>query len=149
MVEATPFVACPFLSRLMALLATEMPSSPFLTPDITFRLLCELEDEAKRFGASESSRHAISRVRQWVGDSLALSKSRSAHRLADQPMVYRTVYHCQGVTVGWTTSSSSLLGTIQAAKEEMVRHGADTAHVVEDDGLGAVVWSSVRQMDKA
>lgn len=142
MSDAALPATCPFVRRLIMLLATELPPSPFMTPDLTFRLLCELEEEAERFGVSEPSKRAISRVRQWAGGSLALSKPGANHTQAGQPMVYRTTYHSGGITVGWATSSGSLLRTIQTARDEMIRHGAEAAQIIEDDGLGALVWSS-------
>jgi hypothetical protein len=146
--EAALPATCPFVRRLIVLLATELPPSPFMTPDLTFRLLCELEEEAERFGASEPSKRAISRVRQWAGDSLALAKKDVDRTQAARPTIYRTVYHSEGVTVGWATSSGSLLSAIQTARDEMIRHGAEAAQIIEDDGLGAVVWSSARPGDR-
>jgi hypothetical protein len=99
--EAALPATCPFVRRLIMLLATELPPSPFMTPDLTFRLLRGLEEEAERFGASDPSKRAISQVRQWAGASLALSKPGANHTQAGQPVVYRTAYHSGGVTVGW------------------------------------------------
>ena len=140
---------CPFVRRLIVLLATDLPPSPFMTPDLTFRLLCELEEEAERFGASEPSRRAITRVRQWAGDSLALQGAVTSPRQTTLPTVYRTVYFNGGRAVGWTSSTGPLLATIEAARTEMTRHGAEAAQIIEDDGLGAVVWSSAHREGEA
>src|ERR1700712_3606739 len=100
MPDAALPATCPFVRRLIMLLATELPPSPFMTPELTFRLLCELQDEAERYGASEPSRRAIARVCQWAGDSLGQSKPEASHIRSALPTVYRTVYHSGGVTVG-------------------------------------------------
>jgi hypothetical protein len=146
-VPALP-ATCPFVRRLIVLLATDLPPSPFMTPDLTFRLLCELQDEAERYGASESSRRAIARVCQWAGDALGLSKPEASHTRSALPTVYRTVYHSGGVTVGWASSTGSLLSAIETASAEMIRQGADAAQIVDRDGLGAVVWSGTRMADQ-
>jgi hypothetical protein len=65
----------------------------------------------------------------------------------DRP-VYRTVYHSRGVTVGWASSTGSLLSAIETASAEMIRHGADAVQIVDRDGLGAVVWSGTRMADQ-
>src|ERR1700712_3851880 len=75
MLEPALSAPCPFMRRLIDLLATDLPPSPFITPDSTFRLLCELEEEAERYGASEPSKRAIARVRHWAEDSLTLSET--------------------------------------------------------------------------
>jgi hypothetical protein len=147
-VPALP-ATCPFVRRLIVLLATDLPPSPFMTPDLTFRLLCDLQDEAEHYGASEPSRRAIARVCQWAGDSLGLSKPEAGHTRPALLTVYRTVYHSGGVMVGWASSAGSLLSAIETARAEMVRHGADAAQIVDRDGLGAVVWSGTRMEDKA
>jgi len=134
--------------RLIVLLATELPSSPFMTPDLTFRLLCELQDEAERYGASEPSKRAIARVCQWAGDSLKLSRPEVSYTRSAPPTVYRTIYHSGGVTVGWASSAGSLLSAIETARAEMVRHGADAVQIVDRDGLGTVVWSGTRIADQ-
>jgi hypothetical protein len=146
--EAALPATCPFVRRLIVLLATDLPSSPFMTPDLTFRLLCELQDEAERYGASEPSRRAITRVCQWAGDSLGLSKPEASHTRSALPTVYRTVYHSGGVTVGWASSAGSLLSAIETARAEMIRQGADAVQIVDRDGLGAVVWSGTRIADQ-
>jgi hypothetical protein len=133
---------CPFVRRLIVLLGTDLPLSRFMRSDVTFRLLCELEEEAERYGASEPSKRAIARVRQWAGDSLAPSEPGEDRSRAMLPKVYRTIYYSAGVAVGWTSSASSLLVAVETAKEEMIRHGADIAQIIQDDGLGAIVWSS-------
>ncbi|KNY19213.1 hypothetical protein [Methylobacterium sp. ARG-1] len=147
-VPALP-ATCPFVRRLIVLLAADLPPSPFMTPDLTFRLLCELQDEAEHYGASEPSRRAIARVCQWAGDSLGLSKPQAGHTRSALPTVYRTVYHSGDVTVGSASSAGSLLSAIETARAEMIRHGADAAQIVDRDGLGAVVWSGTRMEDKA
>jgi hypothetical protein len=139
---------CPFVRRLIVLLATDLPPSPFMTPDLTFRLLCELQDEAERYGASEPSRRAIARVCQWAGDSLGLSKPEASHTRSALPTVYRTVYHSRGVTVGWASSTGSLFSAIETASAEMIRQGADAVQIVDRDGLGAVVWSGAHIVDQ-
>jgi hypothetical protein len=144
MPDAALPATCPFVRRLIMLLATELPPSPFMTPELTFRLLCELQDEAERYGASEPSRRAIARVCQWAGDSLGQSKPEASHIRSALPTVYRTVYHSGGVTVGWASSAGSLLSAIETARAEMIRHGADAVQIVDRDGLGAVVWSGTR-----
>jgi hypothetical protein len=146
-VPALP-ATCPFVRRLIVLLATDLPPSPFMTPDLTFRLLCELQDEAERYGASEPSRRAIARVCQWAGDSLGLSKPEASHTRSALPTVYRTVYHSRGVTVGWASSTGSLLSAIETASAEMIRQGADAVQIVDRDGLGAVVWSGAHIVDQ-
>lgn len=148
MLEAALPATCPYVQRLIVLLATELPPSPFMTPDITFRLLCELEEEAERFGASEPSKRAITRVRQWAGDSLGLQRPVTSRGQATLPTVYRTVYFSAGHASAWTSSTDPLLAVIEAARHEMIRHGADAAQIVEDDGLGAVVWSHTCTMGK-
>jgi hypothetical protein len=148
MPDAALPATCPFVRRLIMLLATELPPSPFMTPDLTFRLLCELQDEAERYGASEPSRRAIARVCQWAGDSLGLSRPEASHIRSALPTVYRTVYHSGGVTVGWASSAGSLLSAIETARAEMIRHGADAVQIVDRDGLGAVVWSGTRMADQ-
>jgi hypothetical protein len=146
-VPALP-ATCPFVRRLIVLLATDLPPSPFMTPDLTFRLLCELQDEAERYGASEPSRRAIARVCQWAGDSLGLSKPEASHTRSALPTVYRTVYHSRGVTVGWASSTGSLFSAIETASAEMIRQGADAVQIVDRDGLGAVVWSGAHIVDQ-
>jgi hypothetical protein len=146
-VPALP-ATCPFVRRLIVLLATDLPPSPFMTPDLTFRLLCELQDEAERYGASEPSRRAITQVCQWAGDSLGLSKPEASHTRSALPTVYRTVYHSGGVTVGWASSAGPLLALIETARAEMIRQGADAVQIVDRDGLGAVVWSGTRNVDQ-
>ena len=146
-VPALP-ATCPFVRRLIVLLATDMPPSPFMTPDLTFRLLCELQDEAERYGASEPSGRAIARVCQWAGDSLGLSKPEASHTRSALPTVYRTVYHSRGVTVGWASSTGSLFSAIETASAEMIRQGADAVQIVDRDGLGAVVWSGAHIVDQ-
>jgi hypothetical protein len=140
---------CPFLQKLIVLLATDLPASPFMGPDITFRLLCELEAEAECDCAPEPSRRAITRVRQWAGDSLARPKTGADRTQTARPAIYRTVYYSGSFAVGWTSSPDSLLSTIQTARDEMIRHGAQAAQIIEDDGLGAVVWSSARAWDES
>ena len=144
MLEAALPATCPFVQRLIVLLATDLPPSPFMTPDITFRLLCELEGEAERFGASEPSKRAIARVRQWAGDSLGLQRPVTSRGQATLPTVYRTVYFTGGRAAAWTSSTGPLLAAIETARNEMIRHGAEAVQIIEDDGLGAVVWSSTR-----
>lgn len=149
MLEAALPATCPYVQRLIVLLATELPPSPFMTPDVTFRLLCELEEEAERFGASEPSKRAITRVRQWAGDSLGLQRPVTSRGQATLPTVYRTVYFTGGRAAAWTSSAGPLLEAIEAARDEMSRHGADAVQIIKDDGLGAVVWSDTRNADKA
>jgi hypothetical protein len=106
---------CPFVRRLIVLLATDLPPSPFMTPDLTFRLLCESQEEAERYGASEPFRRAITQVCQWARDSLGLSRSEANHTRSALPTVYRTVYPSRGVTVGWASSAGSLFSAIEPA----------------------------------
>lgn len=148
MLEPALPATCPFVRRLIVLLATDLSTSPFMTPDLTFRLLCELQDEAERYGASEPSRRAIARVCQWAGDSLGLSKPEANHTRVALPAAYRTVYHSEGITVGWASSARSLLSAIETARAEMIRHGADAVQIVDHDGLGAVVWSGTHTTDQ-
>jgi hypothetical protein len=146
-VPALP-ATCPFVRRLIVLIATDLPPSPFMTPDLTFRLLCDLQDEAEHYGASEPSRRAIARVCQWAGDSLGLSKPEAGHTRPALLTVYRTVYHSGGVMVGWASSAGSLLSAIETASAEMIRQGADAVQIVDRDGLGAVVWSGAHIVDQ-
>lgn len=135
---------CLFLQKLIVLLATDLPSSSFMGPDVTFRLLCELEAEAERYGASEPSKRAIARVRQWAGDSLGLQRPVTSRTHAALPTVYRTVYFSADRAAAWTSSTGSLLAAIETARDEMGRNGAEAVQIIENDGLGAVVWSSTR-----
>ncbi|GJE15167.1 hypothetical protein FOHLNKBM_6245 [Methylobacterium longum] len=132
---------CPFVHRLITLLAAELPASPFITPEVVFRLLCDLEAEAEYQGASELSKRAIKRVRRWAGDSLTLSNPSADPNPPTLSTTLRTVYYSGSFAVGWTSSQTSLLSAIQTARHEMIRNGADAAQIIEDDGLGAVVWS--------
>ncbi len=133
---------CPFIRRLVVLLATEPTSLSSVSPDITFRLLCKLEAEAERYEASEASKRAIGQVRQWAGDSLAKGSLGSSWQ-STSPTVYRTIYFSDGRAAAWTSSTSPLFAVIEAARYKMKRHGADVvAQIIENDGLGAVVWSS-------
>ena len=96
MLEPSLSATCPFMRRLIVLLATDLPPSPFMTPDSTFRLLCELEEEAERHGASELSKRAIARVRQWAEDSLTLSEPDADSAQPALPPVPRAIYYNGG-----------------------------------------------------
>ena len=56
-------------------------------------------------------------------------------------MAYQVRYYREGTVIGSTPWAASFEETKKFARDGMIRHGADSADIVDVDGDGSVVWS--------